>query len=138
METKICTKCGRDLPLNQFNWRDKKKGTRRSECKFCHSTYMKNIYRQKKDELQALKTELKCKKCGYNKCGASLEFHHINPEEKDEKISSLMTHRYNLNNPDIQAELKKCIVLCANCHHEFHYLFDNQLVTSIEDFLNEE
>ena len=69
---------------------------------------------------------MKCKKCGYDKCGASLEFHHINPEEKDEKISSLMVHRYDLNNSDIQAELKKCIVLCSNCHHEFHYLYDNK------------
>lgn len=138
METKVCTKCGKELPIDQFNWRNKTLGTRRSECKFCHSDYMKNIYKQKKDNLQSLKIDLKCKKCGYDKCGASLEFHHINPEEKDEKISSLMVHRYDLNNSDIQAELKKCIVLCSNCHHEFHYLYDNKIITSLEDFLNRE
>ena len=82
METKICTKCGKELSLDQFNWRNKSKGTRRSECKFCHSGYMKDRYRQKKTEIQDLKIGIKCAKCGYNKCGAALEFHHINPEEK--------------------------------------------------------
>lgn len=42
METKICTKCGRELPLESFNWRDKSKGTRRADCKECHNGYMKN------------------------------------------------------------------------------------------------
>ena len=48
METKICTKCGRELPLDQFNWRDKAKGTRRADCKQCHSGYMKAKYQEKK------------------------------------------------------------------------------------------
>mgnify|MGYP003320115992 CR=1 FL=1 len=47
METKVCTKCGKELPLDQFNWRDKKKGTRRADCKDCHNGYMKNQYQQK-------------------------------------------------------------------------------------------
>lgn len=41
METKICSKCGRELPIDQFNWRNKAKGTRRADCKECHSGYMK-------------------------------------------------------------------------------------------------
>ena len=44
METKICTKCGKELPITDFNWRSKKEGTRRSECKYCHSDYMKKKY----------------------------------------------------------------------------------------------
>ena len=51
METKICTKCGRELPLDQFNWRDKAKGTRRADCKQCHSGYMKAKYQEKKKKL---------------------------------------------------------------------------------------
>lgn len=35
--TKICTKCGKELPIEEFNWRNKVKGTRRSECKYCHT-----------------------------------------------------------------------------------------------------
>ena len=41
METKICTKCGIEKPITEFNWRDKSKGTHRSECKICHTNYMK-------------------------------------------------------------------------------------------------
>jgi hypothetical protein len=44
METKIRTKCKRELPIDDFNWRNKAKGTRRSECKYCHSAYMKAQY----------------------------------------------------------------------------------------------
>ena len=48
MEVKVCTKCGRELPLDQFNWRDKTKGTRRADCKECHSGFMKIKYQEKK------------------------------------------------------------------------------------------
>ena len=41
METKICTKCGLEKPLDDFSWRNKSKGTKRSECKVCQSSYMK-------------------------------------------------------------------------------------------------
>lgn len=52
MDTKICSKCKKELPLDNFNWRDKMKGTRRSECKECLSKYMKKKYQQKKKEIQ--------------------------------------------------------------------------------------
>ena len=135
METKICTKCGRELPLDQFNWRDKAKGTRRADCKECHSGYMKNQYQQKKIEIQDLKVGLKCQKCGYNRCGAALEFHHINPEEKDERIARMVSNNYSLDR--VHEEIKKCIVLCSNCHHEFHFLNNNNSDYTIEDFLND-
>ena len=44
IETKVCTKCHKELPITDFNWRNKEKGTRRSECKYCHSNYMKQKY----------------------------------------------------------------------------------------------
>ena len=37
METKICTKCGRELPVEDFPFRNKAKGIRRSNCKKCHN-----------------------------------------------------------------------------------------------------
>lgn len=40
METKICSKCGKELPLNEYHWRDKAKGIRRAECKYCHNKAM--------------------------------------------------------------------------------------------------
>ena len=33
----------------------------------------------------------KCNLCGYNKTAAALEFHHINPEEKNYGLASMGT-----------------------------------------------
>ena len=57
----------------------------------------------------------KCCLCGYNKSIAALEFHHIEPADKNYGISSKGTCR-NIR-ADID-EIKKCILLCANCHRE--------------------
>lgn len=58
----------------------------------------------------------KCCLCGYKKCTSALEFHHKNPEEKDFTLSA------NANIAFIKAieEVKKCILVCANCHREIH------------------
>ena len=119
MKTKICTKCGKEKSIEDFHWRNKEKGTRRSECKECHNNHMKKDYIKKKDFVNVAK-ECGCQKCGYNKCLDALEFHHINPAEKDYAIAQ-MTHDHRTQE-QIENELKKCIVLCANCHREFHYL----------------
>ena len=59
----------------------------------------------------------KCSICGYNKCLHALQFHHIDPSKKKFNISSNIG-KYTLQS--IQNELKKCIVVCANCHAEIH------------------
>ncbi len=59
----------------------------------------------------------KCECCGYDKCIEALDFHHINPEEKDFNISD---RDIKLDWEDIKKELDKCIVVCSNCHREIH------------------
>ena len=61
----------------------------------------------------------KCVKCGYNKCLSALEFHHINPLEKDKLLNSRGINRrksFKL----LKVELDKCVLVCANCHREIH------------------
>lgn len=132
METKICTKCGRRLPIDQFNFRDKAKGTRRSECKECHTSYMKQKYQEKKNEIQTIKAQLSCAKCG-DKRGYVLDFHHLNPEEKENTIARMLSNRYELNK--VYDEINKCIVLCANCHREFHHFQNLNPNLTIEEYL---
>ena len=132
METKICTKCGKELPIEEFNWRNKAKGTRRSECKYCHTNYMKNKYQEKKQAIQELKSECSCAKCG-DKRGYLLDYHHLNPEEKETTVARMTSNYYSLEK--IQQEINKCIVLCANCHREFHYLEKENGIT-IDEYLN--
>ena len=134
METKICTKCGQDLPIDQFNWRDKSKGTRRADCKFCHNNFMKIKYQQKRQEVSQLKLTFKCEKCGYDKCSEALDFHHKDPNLKDEGVATMISNRYHMDK--VWQEIQKCVCLCANCHREFHYREKTEQLT-IERFLEE-
>ncbi len=61
--------------------------------------------------------EGKCAICGYHKCINALEFHHLDPNEKDFGISA---KGYTRKWEKIVQELDKCILLCANCHREVH------------------
>ena len=58
----------------------------------------------------------KCCICGYDKCSSALEFHHKNPEEKDFTLST----NANISFARANEEIKKCILVCANCHREIH------------------
>jgi len=57
----------------------------------------------------------KCEKCGYDKCIRALDFHHIDPLQKDFDISS---NSYSFEK--MKKEADKCILVCANCHREIH------------------
>lgn len=56
-----------------------------------------------------------CGICGYDKCIGALEFHHLDPTQKDFAPSK----RINSWTQTVQ-ELRKCVLLCANCHREVH------------------
>lgn len=58
----------------------------------------------------------KCCICGYDKCNSALEFHHKKAEEKNFTISS----NTNVSFENAKEEIKKCILVCANCHREIH------------------
>lgn len=59
----------------------------------------------------------KCSVCGYDKCISALEFHHLNPEEKEFELKASREIR---SMEEYYKELEKCILLCANCHREAH------------------
>lgn len=135
METKVCTKCGKELPIEEFNWRSKAAGTRRSECKHCQSAYMKAQYHKKKEIVQSMKAEAKCAKCGESR-GYVLDYHHIDPTTKEASIARITSNTYRLDG--VLDEIKKCVVLCANCHREFHYLQGQQSELTLQQYLQED
>jgi hypothetical protein len=57
----------------------------------------------------------KCIKCGYDRCIQALQFHHL--RDKEFGISEEGCTR---SWAKVEAELQKCILLCANCHAEQH------------------
>ncbi len=60
----------------------------------------------------------KCFKCGYNRNTSALTFHHKDPAKKVFKLDLRSLSNRKLSR--INAELKKCILLCHNCHAELH------------------
>ena len=79
-------------------------------------------YENVKNSRQRLKQRIvramgeKCCLCGYNRCVSALELHHLNPEEKDFTIASNTNKAWEW----IKEEIKKCAMVCANCHREIH------------------
>jgi predicted HNH restriction endonuclease len=61
----------------------------------------------------------KCSICGYNKNYAALTFHHKNPKNKGFQLD--IRSLSNRKQMWINSELKKCILVCNNCHAELHY-----------------
>ena len=60
----------------------------------------------------------KCVCCGYSRCADTLDFHHKNPIEKEKSLGGLRaTVRSWMK---IIEEVKKCVLVCANCHREIH------------------
>jgi AcrR family transcriptional regulator len=56
-----------------------------------------------------------CTVCGYSRCVAALEFHHLDPAEESFSLS----HRGVARSLEkARAEASKCILVCANCHAE--------------------
>lgn len=133
METKICSRCKKELPLSSFSWRNKERRIIAPECKDCRNIINRNIYRQnpsryinnKKLRIERLrqwlihyKSDKKCTICGESH-PACLEFHHIDPKEKDIAIAKIPFLGWTIER--LQKEIDKCIILCSNCHKKLHW-----------------
>lgn len=82
-------------------------------CSGCVSKKRRRIIKEKAVDYKGGK----CQNCGYNKCINALDFHHIDPREKDFTISGNAGKWEKIKN-----ELDKCVLLCKNCHSEVHFL----------------
>ncbi len=107
-ELRICKKHGEtEFVKNSENrWR----------CKKCAAEAVQR--KREKLKKDAIKYKGgKCQICGYNKCDSALEFHHLDPNQKDFGISA---NGYTRSWDTVKKELNKCIMVCANCHREIH------------------
>jgi DNA-binding CsgD family transcriptional regulator len=66
----------------------------------------------------------KCEICGYDKCSWSMDFHHIDPNEKDFGIGSGDCKCWD----KVKIELDKCMLVCKNCHYEIHFNLDKEKI----------
>ena len=65
----------------------------------------------------------KCMKCGWSGNQAAFQFHHSNKNEKNFTLGNVANKSWNI----IKIELKKCILLCANCHSITHSTKDEKM-----------
>jgi transposase-like protein len=56
-----------------------------------------------------------CRLCGYDRCIAALEFHHVDPATKRFSLSLKGVARAFAT---VREEAAKCVLLCSNCHAE--------------------
>lgn len=84
------------------------------------AVYMRQAVKNRRKKLREMARASKgskCMICGYNKCQRALSFHHIDPSKKDFDLS---TNGLTRSWRRIEDEIKKCVLVCANCHMEIH------------------
>ena len=133
METTICSKCDQIKVLSEFTKNKAKKEGYNNYCKQCNKEYQKTHYENNKiyyiDKKNIRKESIKnfinrikrlsqCSKCS-EKDIACLDFHHVNDLEKDFNISIAL--QLGVSMSILKKELRKCIILCSNCHRKLHY-----------------
>lgn len=77
---------------------------------------VKHIKKRKIDLISVFGS--KCCICGFNAYPQALEFHHVHPQEKQFGITASNAITKALDKQ--LAEMKKCILVCANCHRGIH------------------
>lgn len=140
-ELKICSKCGKELPLTDFYKDNRATDGRQSDCKSCHckvstAWHKKNpektkgyarafnkrhpelwdkLAQERKLCLDEYKSDNGCIICGETE-PCCLDFHHLNPNKKDANVGSLLSN----NIETLINEIRKCILVCKNCHAKIH------------------
>ncbi len=128
---KVCSKCKEEKSLSEFNKNKAKKDGYQHNCKVCQALATKKHYERTKDVYFNRKKEhehiirdylIEVKKNNPCECGIDnpvvLQFHHINPKEKEINPSKMCKQGWGLDR--VQKELDKCKVMCANCHIILH------------------
>jgi len=114
---RVCGKCEKEKSLDDFYVIFKRGSHQHMHwCKKCINDKSRERERATKKKAVALMGG-KCVKCGYSKCISALEFHHIDPENKNRARSSYGAPR-TWGWKRYWEEVSKCILLCANCHRE--------------------
>jgi len=124
-----CSCCGVLLTENTGYWRTRKK-LWVSQCKKCSNKKTGQRWRNSKKRAVEYKGG-KCERCGYNKCIDALEFHHIDPSQKDKNFGNMKLRKWE----NQKKELDKCICVCSNCHREIHAEIREQTLDKLPKML---
>lgn len=125
---KLCVTCHLSKDETEFDWRNIKAGIRVARCKPCQRAYGKLWYqrnrkhhaqltRTNKQQLRADIGQLKtvpCLDCKISYAPHIMDFDHVRGKKR-KNVSALVNSGNRLA---VIAEIKKCDVVCANCHRD--------------------
>ncbi len=86
------------------------------KCKKCNVSNVTTRRRNVREQI-LLEAGGKCVVCSYDRCQRALEFHHMEPGKKDFGLSA---KGLTMGIDKMREEIKKCILVCSNCHREIH------------------
>ncbi len=133
---KVCSKCSELKQESEYYTKDAKSGRLHAQSKLCYARLRKKIYTEHykkygdqyrehakarrhklrtiyRDNMLAYLNKHHCAICGEHDI-RTLELDHIDPKTKKFSISQAVRLGYSWE--QIEQEIEKCRVLCANCH----------------------
>lgn len=125
---KTCYKCKETKQLEEFSNNRAKSDGRNNQCKICHAKYRHEHYiknhKKARQQIEKRKLEYRewvrsfkekpCTDCGQSYPYYVMDFDHL-PEFKK---SFHMAHAWMKAKQTVLDEVKKCEVVCSNCHRE--------------------
>lgn len=131
---KYCHRCKTYKPVEEFSKNRSKKDGLQVSCKECFKTINNNSYknesnkrkkqvRENAERIKNINREIVSEHKNLNPCffcgeteHCCLDFHHIDPTQKDKEVSLLISY----STERLKKEIDKCVVLCSNCHRKHH------------------
>lgn len=132
---KKCCACKETLELTEFNKNKGKSDGLNTICRECSKerskryysenteTHKQVIYARNKATKSLLRLEIAeykatrgCQYCPEND-PCCLDFHHLDSDTKEGNVATMMA---SAQVKKVREEIKKCVVVCANCHRKLH------------------
>jgi hypothetical protein len=130
---KFCSSCSTEKENSEFNINKSRKDGLQTYCKICSRKRQAEDYKtnpnRKKSVQKSRNNNYKYNRRFVNRykaiCGCAfckektpicLDFHHVDPSGKDLEVSVLVGMAFSR----LKNEIRKCVVLCSNCHRKLH------------------
>ena len=121
-DTLRCTKCKRDLPVDDFATDNqpfcRKRGFRRYRCRECVADYSAVIRERSRKLIQEAK-DVPCMDCGVRWPFWIMQFDHVRGK-KEFNLSAASARAEQ----KVKDEIAKCDIVCSNCHDDRTYKRD--------------
>jgi hypothetical protein len=133
---KRCIKCRERKPESDYSKNPSKKDGLNSICRKCFSMYYKSWYSKNstthkintqnrtKTYRQDFRTfldsvkDVPCKDCGVKYPPYVMDFDHRDPSEKLMGVGDTYRYASSVISDEVKEEIKKCDIVCSNCHRE--------------------